>query len=124
MPPTTFNWSVDLALQMDLTNNGQLDLVLQNENFNSDPVVQQQDQSAWDKFWGSVAGAFKEFAGNLSDLRTTTQSTIVDMIQPELTNAIQSANHFVFPGGNTFVFSNPQFSATCDLVSDITYMAP
>ncbi|SFD81354.1 hypothetical protein SAMN05518672_103321 [Chitinophaga sp. CF118] len=124
MPPTTYNWSVDLALQMDLTNNGQLDLVLQNENFNSEPVVQQQDQSAWNKFWGSVAGAFQEFASNLSDLRTTTQTTIVDNIQPSLTIAIQSANHFVFPAGNTFVFSNPQFSATCDLVSNITFLAP
>ncbi|SEW44623.1 hypothetical protein SAMN05428988_5816 [Chitinophaga sp. YR573] len=124
MPPTTYNWSVDIALQMDLTNSGQLDLVLQNENFNSAPVVQQQDQSAWDKFWGAVAGAFQEFASNLGNLRTTTQSSIVDNIQPSLTVAIQSANHFVFPAGNTFVFSNPQFSATCDLVSDITYLAP
>lgn len=124
MPATTYSWSIDIVLQVDLTVNGQLDLVLKNGNFTSAPTVQPQNQSAWDKFWESVGGVFQEFVNNLGDLRTTTESTIVDNIQPNLSATIKSANQFIFPGGITFVFANPQFSATDDLAANITYLNP
>jgi hypothetical protein len=50
MPETTYAWSADLVLSMDLQNNGQLDYTVQNPNFDSKPTVAKHNESAWDKF--------------------------------------------------------------------------
>jgi hypothetical protein len=123
MPATTYSWSVDLVLQMDLTANGQLDYAIVNQNFSSNPTVEPQNQSAWDKFWESVGGIYQTFVDDV-DIRGSIQSNVLNTIVPALTAAINSPNHFVFPGANTFLFANPQFSGAGDLVVDLTYMTP
>jgi hypothetical protein len=124
MPPTTYSWSVNLVLQMDLANEGQLDYAIQNPNFSSAPTVAPDNESAWDKFWSNVGGVFQSFAQNPGNIRGTVQSQVIGAIAPALVASINSAKHFVFPGGSTFVFKNAQFSDSDDLAANITYLAP
>lgn len=124
MPPTTYAWSVDLLLEMDPSNNGQLNYAIQNANFSSPPTVAPEHQSAWDKFFSSVGGAFQQFVDDPGDIRGTVQSQVMNSIQPALVAAIQGANNFVFPGGGTFLFKDTTFTATDDLAADITYQTP
>lgn len=124
MPPTTYAWSVDLLLEMDPSNNGQLNYAIQNANFSSPPTVAPEHQSAWDKFFSSVGGAFQQFVDDPGDIRGTVQSQVMNSIQPALVAAIQGANNFVFPGGGTFLFKDTTFTATDNLAADITYQTP
>jgi hypothetical protein len=70
-----------------------------------------------------VGGIYQTFVDNV-DIRGSIQSNVLNTIAPALTAAINSPNHFVFPGANTFLFANPQFSGAGDLVVDLTYMTP
>lgn len=124
MPATTYNWSVELELYFDAQQNGQLDLKITNPNFTSDPVVAQHDKSWWETFLGALGGYMQSYVNNLGDLRGSVSSSIEGNIQTNLNSVLNKANHFIFPGGKTFAFKNPQFSNTKDLVSNITYLNP
>lgn len=124
MPPTTYSWSVDLLLEMDPNNAGQLNFLMQNPNFDTAPTVAPVHQSAWDKFWDAVGGVFQSFAKDPGDIRETVNTQVVGNIQPAISSAIKTANAFVFPGGATFLFENPGFTNTDDLAANITYNAP
>jgi hypothetical protein len=122
MPATTFSWSVDLRLQMDPNQNGELGYGIENPNFNSAPTVAPNDESAWQKFLD--AGCYTEFASDPGGIRETISTNILGQIQQALANSIKTANNFVFPGGATFLFKNPGLTNTDDLAANITYMTP
>ncbi|MEH2245602.1 hypothetical protein [Nostoc sp.] len=124
MPNTTYNWSVDLQLYMDASNNGQLDLKVVNPDFNRPPVVEQHDTSWWEKFLESLSGFMQSYTQNLGDLRGQIQGSIESSIVPNLKQTINQANHFVFPGGKTFSFKDPTFTNNKDLATNITYLNP
>lgn len=124
MLATTFSWSVDLVLQADLTANGQLDYQLQNQNFDSAPTTAAApDPSWWQKFLDGLSGEYQTYANNIDDLRSDVQTTL-NSVSTQLTSLLASANHFVFPGGNTFAFADPAFSDSLDLTADLTYLMP
>ena len=118
MPATTYNWSVNLQLQMDLANNGSLDLVVIGSDFDSPPTVEGDGSSWLDTFTANM----QQYVSDFSGLRAQVQTNL-DAVLPEIKQALSSANHFVFPGANTFAFKNPQFSADFDLASNITYLS-
>lgn len=124
MPETTYNWSISMGLNMDLSVNGELDLVIVKKNIDSDPVVKKDDRSAWDKFWQAVAGITKIYLDNLSDLRGQIVTDIEGNIVKKLNEGLSSTSHFIFPGGRTFAFKNPTFSNSRDLAANITYLSP
>ncbi len=125
MPKTTYNWSVDLVLQFDNSNNGVLKMVVENENFDSDPVVENEpDPSWWETFLDSIAGYFQSYVDDMGDLRGQIQTSIIDNILPDINSGLANANAFVFPGNDTFTFSNPQFSDSLDLASNVNYLTP
>ena len=123
MPSTTFNWSVDLVLTTDLTTNGQLDLDIANADFDGPPSVSGEDASWWQQFLNGLGGYWTTYADNLQGVRDQVSSVLVNL-QPQLQALLAPTNDFVFPGANTFLFSNPQFSNCCDLVADTAYLAP
>jgi hypothetical protein len=123
MPSTTFNWSVDLVLTTDLTTNGQLDLTIANANFDGPPSVSGEDESWWQQFLNGLGGYWTTYTDNLQGIRDEVSSLLVNL-QPQLQALLAPTNDFVFPGANTFLFSNPQFSNSCDLVADTAYLAP
>lgn len=124
MPNTTYNWSVELELDFDAQNNGQLNLNIINPNFNSDPVVENHDQSWWEKFLEGLGGFMQSYTQNLGDLRGSVSVGIEGNITTNLKTILATTNHFIFPGAKTFAFKNPQFSNVKDLVSNITYLNP
>jgi hypothetical protein len=124
MPDTTYNWSVDLQLYMDMGTNAQLDLKIINPNFDSNPVVAKHNESWWEKFLNALSGYMKSYTSDLGDLRTSIKSDIEGNLQSNLADIVKTANHFVFPGAKTFTFKNPQFSDSQTLVSNITYLNP
>ena len=123
MPNTTFNWSVDLVLTTDLTQNGQLDLNIANPDFDSPPSVSGEDQSWWQQFLNGLGGDWTTYTDNLNGIRDQVSSQIGNIL-PQLKTLLAPANDFVFPGANTFLFASPQFSNTCDLAADTAYLAP
>jgi hypothetical protein len=123
MPSTTFNWSVDLVLTTDLTTNGQLDLNIANADFDSPPSVSGEDESWWQQFLNGLGGYWTSYTDNLQGMRDQVSSVLVNL-QPQLQALLAPTNDFVFPGAKTFLFSNPQFSNSCDLVADTAYLAP
>jgi len=124
MPPTTYAWSVDLLMEMDPSNNGRIMYTVQNGNFDAPPTVQPVDQSAWDRFLNAIGGAIQDFVKDPGDIRETLDSQILGRIVPALTQSINTVNGFIFPGGASFLFKNPAFSNSDDLVANITYMTP
>lgn len=124
MPATTYAWSVDLVLQIDLAQGGQLDLVLENADFDGAPSVAQHDESWWQRFLQGLSGQFASYVDSLGSLRDQVKGGIESEVMGRLQASLRSANHFVFPGGRSFVFKNPQFSDALDLASNITYLAP
>ncbi|HVI48226.1 MAG TPA: hypothetical protein VM802_25385 [Chitinophaga sp.] len=124
MPNTTYGWSVDLELYFDAQNNGQLDLNITNPNFDSDPVVDNHDQSWWQQFLNGLSGYMQSYTENLGNLRGTVSDSIEGNISSNLSTILSTANHFIFPGAKSFSFKNPQFSNSRDLVSNITYLNP
>lgn len=123
MPSTTFTWSVQLVLTADAIANGQLDLDIANPDFDSPPSVANESESWWQQFLDTASGNWSNYTDNLQGIRGLVQSAINNIL-PQLQSAVTSTNHFVFPGANTFVFSNPQFSDTCDVAADTAYLAP
>lgn len=123
MPSTTFNWSVDLVLTTDLTQNGQLDLNIANPDFDSPPSVSGEDESWWQQFLNGLGGNWTTYTDSLQGIRGQV-SSLLGNIQPQLQALLAPANDFVFPGAQTFLFANPQFSNSCDLVADTAYLAP
>ncbi len=124
MPNTTFNWSVELQLFFDTANNGQLDLQIINPNFDSVPLVQNEDPSWWERFLAGLSGSMVTYTGTLGDLRFNIQDNIEDGIKSSLSTILAKTNHFILPGGNTFAFKNPQFTSKKGLASNITYLNP
>jgi hypothetical protein len=124
MPPTTYSWSVDLVLSMDLTNNGQIDYVIENASFDNAPTVAPDNESGWEKFWNDLTGNAKIFATDPGSIRETLQAQVMNQIQQTLVQGINSSNRFVFPGGGTFLFKNPTFTDALALTANITYQSP
>ena len=114
MPETTFSWSANLQLYMDAANNGQLDYKM-TSNFDSPPV--KTDPLKVDEL-----GRIKFYFDDMGNLRESTKTNIEETFKKIA--GIKNANHFIFPGAKTFVFKNPQFSDSDDLVSNITYLDP
>jgi len=104
-----------LRLQVDLASNGELNLVVADSNFGSPPTAQPDDESAWDRFQRSLSGNVRTYVNNLGDLRGKVEENVGTTIQPALTKTLQAANHFIFPGGQDFLFKNPQFGLALDL---------
>ena len=121
IPDTTYSWFAELLVQADLANNGQLDLVLGNTDFTSPPVVTGKPPDGWDRFLSGLAGQVQTYATGMTQLRAAVESQVVDNILGALQGSLAAANHFVFPGAQTFLFANPQFSPSDDLAADITY---
>jgi hypothetical protein len=101
-----------------------LNYTIQNPNFSSPPTVAPEHQSAWDKFLDAISGFYQAFVDDPGGIRELIQSNVISGILPALTAAVNTANDFVFPGGNTFLFKNPQFSDTDELAVNITYLTP
>jgi hypothetical protein len=72
----------------------------------------------------STNGFFNFFNG-LNDLSHEIDDAITNYVQTTLTD-IPAADlqGFIFPGGNTFTYTDASFSANQDLVSHITYIQP
>ncbi len=125
MPKTTFQWFVELQLYMDAANNGQLDLKVGAQDFNSKPTVENDpDLSGWERFLNTLAGSMKIYVNNLGDMRVQVQEHVMSNVVPALKGVLTQANHFILPGAKTFAFKNPTFSKSLDLASDITYLNP
>ncbi len=124
MPKTIFDWSVDLVLRMDLSQKGQLDLTYKNDSFESKPKVEQKHETFWEEWCRSVSGSTQIFAEELGGMRAAVKSHIVDHMVDSLNETLKSANAFIFPGGNTFLFKKPIFCHSGDLTSTITYLLP
>jgi hypothetical protein len=123
MPSTTFNWSVALVLTTDLTQNGQLDLVIANPDFDSPPSVAGENGPWWQQFLNGLNGDWTTYTNNLQGIRDQVSSLLTN-IEPQLKSLLASSNDFVFPGANTFLFASPQFSNSCDLAADTAYLSP
>jgi hypothetical protein len=121
IPTTTSSWYAELAVQADLTTTGQLDLVVGNSDFTSDPVIQGDAPGFWDRIFSALSHDMQNYADGITGLRTEVQAQVVDQVPGALQATLAQANHFVFPGGETFLFSQPQFPPSCDLVADISY---
>lgn len=113
LPDTTYSWSVDLQLQMDLTNKGQLDIVVSKSDFPAKPTVASHG-SGW----------MTQYVDHLDNIRQTIEAQILGTLVSSLKAGLSKATHFVFPGGRAFLFKSPKFNASNDLVSTITYQTP
>jgi hypothetical protein len=122
MPATTYAWYADLRLQMNLADNGSLDIVVVDSDFDSPPTVAGHDLKWWQKviegFGGGMTQYVKDFGGLQGDVQTN-----LDAVLPAIKSVLSTTNDFVFPGANTFAFKNPQFSDDLDLASNITYLS-
>jgi hypothetical protein len=123
MPRTTFRWSVDLRPEMET--NGQLNFVLENQDFSAPPEVagHEGDKKWWEKLLDTFSGNYLAYATTLGNLREESRAT-VDQAAATLGDLVRTTDHFVFPGGETFTFSEPTFSVGLDLVAEITYLMP
>jgi hypothetical protein len=122
MPETTYAWSVNLVLQMDPANNGQLDLAITNPSFNSPPSMAADKRSDWEKFGQFVSGINEIRVADMGDLRSYIRDSVLPGVKNSFASVLNHANDFVFPGNNTFLFKNPQFSAEKkNLIVNITY---
>lgn len=110
MDDTTFYWELDIQVYMDSTNAGQLDFKVASSDFNQPPVITRKDKP------------FRVTDTNdIGDIRKTIMPTVEATVMKSLAGVLKNPGHFVFPGGKTFLFKNPQFSTTTDLASEITY---
>lgn len=121
IPTTTYSWYVEFQLQADLENDGQVDIIVGASDFSSPPVVASDPDTAWDKILDALSGQVVTYTDDVTSLRTTIQSQIIDQILPQLKKTLGSCTPFVFPGGDTFVFSNLLLSSGYDLVTTINY---
>ena len=122
MPETKSKWSITFKIYADPEANGQLSLVITEKDFDSPPVIENDDRSGWAKFLDGISGT--SFVDDIGDLRNTVQDDIVDTILPKLKSSYKTANHFIFPGGETFAFKDPSFNDSLDMQSTITYLNP
>lgn len=122
MPDTTYSWSATLQLQMNLSENGNLDIVVVSSDFDSPPVVAGHDLPWWKKMLESFGGGMQQYVSDFGGLQVQVQTTLGDVL-PAIKSALSTMNDFVFPGANTFAFKNPQFSGDLDLASNITYLS-
>lgn len=124
MPNTTYKWWVDLQLYMDAASNGQLDLKVTAQDFDSPPAVEHEDPSEWQKLYGQFGFAMKYYTTNLGDLRGQVRGQVLGSVANTLKGVLTQAHHFIFPGAKTFTYKNPAFTNSLDIASDITYLNP
>lgn len=122
MPATTYSWSATLQLQMNLAENGSLDIVVANSDFDSKPTVANHDQSWWEKLIEGFGGGMQQYVNDFGGIQGQVQTTLNNVL-PAIKSALSTMNDFVFPGASTFAFKNPQFSGDLDLASNITYLS-
>ncbi len=130
MPEATYAWSVELLLKIVSKSQDQnkpqyqvLTYSIQNQDFDSPPTYAPDNESLWDKII-SDEGSFSTFAENPDNIRGNLEQNVENTIIPALQTSIQNAGHFIFPGGQTFLFSDATLTPTGDLVANITYLAP
>ena len=122
IPPTTYSWSAVFQMQADLTKVGQLDFNLVTPNFNSPPVVNDPNESTWEKIFEGLSGSMKNYVSDISGVGQAIHSKLSGIV-PNLKGLLigSSAQVFVFPGSQSFLPSNPQFTPSGDLVANINY---
>ncbi|MEM9232347.1 MAG: hypothetical protein AAGB10_22390 [Pseudomonadota bacterium] len=107
---TRFNLGVDA--------NGQLAVSM------ADPAF--EDLSNFDtSFWAKVIslGQINQFIANIKGFLDVMHRFLSD--RPNRVKAmLNGSRSWVFPGGQTFLFKDPQFSSKQDLVAHVTYAAP
>lgn len=124
MPNTTYKWFVELQLYMDAASNGQLDFKVIAQDFNSQPTVENKDESWWDNSYARFGFSLKTYTTNLGDLRGQVKGHIMGNVLSDLKGVLTRSQHFIFPGAKTFTYKNPTFSDSLDIASNITYLNP
>jgi hypothetical protein len=121
MPVTTYSWYIEYQMSMDLDNNGQLDIAVAKDangnticDFNSPPTV--AGHGNWDKF--------VQYVNDFGGIRGRVETEILRVLPDKLTFKGAMASNFIFVGSRMFLFKNPEFSDTSDLVCNITYLSP
>lgn len=107
-----FNWIMDIKVYMDAVNNGQLDLKIGDTKFDYSSRVTNEGSKS-----------HSHLVIDYSHTMSTLLQLMKTKVQEILPGLLKNTGNFIFPGGKTFVFKNPQFSKHADLVSEITYLS-
>ncbi len=120
LPKTQYIWNVDLKLEMNSSNLGEVGYGIVDASFNKAPVVAPSDAAAFQVF----VQTWPMFSTDPGGIRAAVQEYVQTRIAVPTPAGGNLAGSLVFPGGASFLFKNPEISPSGDLAANVTYKAP
>jgi hypothetical protein len=87
LPGATFSWSMDMQLEVDVSDTSQLNLVFKNFKMDEEPTI--DDSSTWEKILEALSGVVKENVENLQTQRSSSIKAALLKVEPAVTLALQ-----------------------------------